>query len=95
MILEKPDFAFELTLSEDLVKEPEAGIPDKNAQPIFATPKESASRSLLILLPDLEAKDLPIDKPSIKQSNARAMEVWKIISQLLIESSKFGSDTGI
>tara|TARA_B100001093_G_C26072688_1_gene695229 strand:- start:94 stop:369 length:276 start_codon:yes stop_codon:yes gene_type:complete len=85
---ETPDFAPEFTLREDLVREPDAGIPDRKAQPMLPMPNEKASLSLSILFPHLDAKDLPIDRPSIKQSNERATEVCRITCQCFIESSK-------
>ena len=63
------------TLRDERVNEPDAGMPQKRAQPKFPTPNEIAALSPLILSPSLEARDFPIDNPSIRQSKASANEV--------------------
>ena len=72
-----PDWTF----SVDLVREPEAGIPAKNAQPKFPKPMDIVSWFVLILEPALAAKDLPIDNPSRRQSRETAKAEEKITSQ--------------
>ena len=65
--LENLVLAPEFTFREERVREPEAGIPENNAHPKFPIPNEIASLFSFILEPCLEARDLPIDNPSIKQ----------------------------
>ena len=73
--LEALVFAPEFIFKEDLVKDPEHGIPATNPHPKVDRPKESVSRLLSILSPHLEARDFPMESPSIRQSKANASEV--------------------
>ena len=75
-ILEALLTAPELTFKDDLVKEPEAGMPEKAAQAKFPIPKEIVSWFSLIRAPCLDARDFPIENPSIrhKRDNAKGLD---------------------
>jgi hypothetical protein len=80
--LENLVLAPEFTFREERVSEPEAGIPENNAHPKFPIPKEIASLFSFILEPCLEASDLPIDNPSIRQRIESANEACKTVLQI-------------
>ena len=81
----------EFTLREERVNEPDAGMPDRKAQPMLPKPNEIASLFSSILEPCRDASDFPIDNPSIRLSNARARDACNIISQICSELLKFGN----
>jgi hypothetical protein len=89
--LENLVLAPEFTFKEERVSEPEAGIPENNAHPKFPIPNEIASLFSFILEPCLEARDLPIDNPSIKQRIERAKEACKIVLQICRELLMLGN----
>ncbi len=66
----------------DLVKEPEQGIEAEKLHIILLMPKDNVSRLLSILSPHFEESDLPIAKPSITISSARAHAVSMRIGML-------------
>lgn len=63
----------EFTLSWERVREPEAAMPEKRAQPMFAMPAENISWFELSRSPSRAARDLPMELPSRVQSRAMAM----------------------
>ena len=94
-ILEALLTAPELTFKDDLVKEPEAGMPEKAAQAKFPIPKEIVSWFSLIRAPCLDARDFPIESPSIRHKRDNAKEAWIMTSHISKELSIFGKESGI
>ena len=73
--LDNTVFAPLLKQSVERVSDPEAGIPEKKAQPILAIPMENIAWLPYNLEPVLAASDFPIEIPSIIQSKAMATAV--------------------
>ena len=94
-ILETFPTAPELTFNDDLVKDPEAGMPEKIAQAKFPIPKEIVSLFSSIRDPCLDARDFPMESPSIRHNRDNAKEACKMTSHISKELVIFGKERGM